>query len=70
MNGKQHGIGAYVSEEKNLYGVKEHKKKYGLWQEGKRLIWFNSPDQVKNISKGIQDYKTFFTIDEYKNTNV
>jgi hypothetical protein len=35
--GKQHGIGTYLIP-------KEGKVKYGLWEDGKRIEWFNEPD--------------------------
>jgi hypothetical protein len=34
FRGKQHGIGTYLVP-------KEGKKKYGLWEDGKRIEWFS-----------------------------
>ena len=35
--GKQHGLGTY-------FVPKEGKVKYGLWEDGKRIEWFNEED--------------------------
>lgn len=50
--GKQHGIGTYVVP-------KENKMKYGLWEDGKRIEWFDE-DQVSQITRKQLDYTQFF----------
>lgn len=50
--GKQHGLGTYLV-------MKENKVKYGLWEDGKRVEWFNE-DQVKAINSHKLDYTTYF----------
>ena len=50
--GKQHGIGTYIVP-------KEEKMKYGLWEDGKRIEWFNEED-VDQINSRELDYKQFF----------
>ena len=50
-NGKQHGIGVFVS--------KEGRKKLGLWEDGKKLRWFSS-EEAKLIENGALIVKQFF----------
>ena len=52
MDGKQHGLGTY-------FVPKENKIKYGLWEDGKRIEWFNEED-VSDINLRKYDYKKFF----------
>ena len=37
----------------------EEKVKYGLWEDGKRIEWFNEPD-VNAINQRTLDYTQFF----------
>jgi hypothetical protein len=43
-NGKQHGLGIYKDPSKG-------KVKYGLWEHGKRVTWFNQTtiEQINNF---------------------
>jgi len=50
--GKQHGIGTYVVP-------KDNKVKFGLWEDGKRIEWFNET-QVQAINNLQLNYTTFF----------
>ncbi len=50
--GKQHGIGTYVVP-------RENKVKYGLWEDGKRIEWFNEAE-VNAINTQKLDYTTYF----------
>jgi hypothetical protein len=52
--GKQHGLGTY-------FVPKEQKVKYGLWEDGKRIEWFNDEDIV-DINQRRFDYKRFFQL--------
>ena len=52
FRGKQHGLGTY-------YVPKEGKIKYGLWEDGKRIEWFNEED-ISDINLRKYDYKKFF----------
>ena len=38
---------------------KDNKVKYGLWEDGKRIEWFNET-QVQAINNGQMNYTTFF----------
>lgn len=38
---------------------KENKLKYGLWEDGKRIEWFNE-NEVQLINQGKLDYTTYF----------
>ena len=49
--GKQHGLGTYE--------VPGTPTKSGLWEDGKRIEWFEE-DQCEKILKGQLDYKSFF----------
>ena len=50
--GKQHGLGTYIVAEKNS-------KKYGLWENGKRVTWFDEPTVVL-INQGRYDVTSHF----------
>ena len=50
--GKQHGLGTYIVAEKNS-------KKYGLWENGKRVTWFDEPTIVL-INQGRYDVRSHF----------
>jgi hypothetical protein len=39
--GKQHGLGKYKSRENN-----DDTERYGLWEDGKRIKWFDSLNEV------------------------
>ena len=52
--GKQHGLGKYMLET-------EDKIKYGLWEDGKRIKWFEQSD-IAQINKNLLDYTQFFTL--------
>ena len=51
-NGKQHGLGIYSV-------LKEDRIKHGLWEDGKRVEWFNSESQSK-INKFDVDYTQYY----------
>jgi hypothetical protein len=51
-SGKQHGLGVYLDPKKG-------KMKYGLWEGGKRMMWFEQ-EQIDLIQKRTLDYTTFF----------
>lgn len=57
--GKQHGLGTYLDP-------KKEKIKYGLWEGGKRIKWFDE-QSIKLISQQTLDYTTFFTEQESAN---
>jgi hypothetical protein len=48
-------------------------EKFGLWENGKRIVWFND-QQVESINKGELDFREFFKYKEsrsivnFKNT--
>ena len=50
--GKQHGLGTYIVAEKNS-------KKHGLWENGKRVTWFDEPTIVL-INQGRYDVRSHF----------
>mmetsp|Transcript_20574 Transcript_20574/g.18214 ORF Transcript_20574/g.18214 Transcript_20574/m.18214 type:complete len:395 (+) Transcript_20574:2-1186(+) len=50
--GKQHGIGRYVVPKENV-------EKYGLWEDGKRIEWFDE-DAVRDINSGDTSWKDHF----------
>ena len=54
--GKQHGIGTY-------FVPKDEKVKYGLWEDGKRIEWFNDND-VADIQRKKYDYTRIFNAPE------
>lgn len=47
--GKQHGLGKYQVPGEKL-------PKYGLWEDGKRIRWFESEKEISEIAKGKVDY--------------
>ena len=51
--GKQHGLGTYLDPTKG-------KMKLGLWENGKRMRWFDE-NTVKLIEQRTVDYTTFFS---------
>ena len=51
--GKQHGFGVYTGNYKN------NTVKYGIWDNGKRIKWFDEAT-VKEIQDGKYDYKHHF----------
>ena len=51
LGGKQHGLG--------LYTVPGQEVRCGLWEEGKRIEWFDKA-QVYQIETGRLDYRNFF----------
>ncbi len=52
-HGKQHGLGVFFSRE----GAK---RKFGVWEEGKKVRWFN-PDEVDAIESGkVEDLSEVF----------
>ena len=56
FKGKQHGIGTYLVP-------KDNKTKHGLWEDGKRIEWFDEI-QVNAINNFQLNYTTFFRQDE------
>lgn len=52
--GKQHGLGKYKNEEQ------EFNIKYGLWEDGKRIKWFDHHSEIEAINKGALDYTIYF----------
>ena len=50
--GKQHGLGTYLVP-------KDEKKKFGLWEDGKRIEWFDE-GKIEAINSGKFDYTTLF----------
>jgi len=50
--GKQHGLGTYLVP-------KDEKKKFGLWEDGKRIEWFDE-GKIEAINSGRFDYTTLF----------
>jgi hypothetical protein len=51
--GKQHGLGSYVDAVKKTL-------KYGLWEHGKRVRWFDDTE-VQQINKKQLNYAPYFT---------
>lgn len=49
--GKQHGLGSYQVPGKPI--------QFGLWEEGKRIEWFDDETQMQ-IKYGRLDYKVYF----------
>jgi len=58
-NGKQHGLGIYKDKNKA-------KVKYGLWEHGKRVTWFN-PQTILQINDQTYRYDAEFKEAESKN---
>jgi hypothetical protein len=52
-NGSMHGLGIYTSSNKN-------KEKYGLWEMGKRVCWFDQKT-IEQINNGDFEYKSQFS---------
>lgn len=53
--GKQHGLGVFISCE----GAK---RKFGVWEDGKKVRWFSSQAEVDAIESGkIEDLREIFT---------
>jgi len=48
VKGKQHGLGTY-------FVVKDNKARSGLWEDGKRIEWYND-DEVNLIMQKKLDY--------------
>ena len=61
LKGKQHGLGSYADP-------KKVKTKYGLWENGKRVKWFDE-QTIKLISQMTYDYTTEF-IEQESGKNV
>ena len=55
-NGHQHGLGVYTKPSEN-------KTKYGLWENGKLIQWFNS-DKITDINSSYYDYTELFKSDD------
>ena len=51
-NGKQHGLGRYLVPN-------EDREKYGLWEDGKRIEWFEQ-EVVRGINERVVNYTEFF----------
>ena len=51
-NNRQFGLGIYLCE--------EEEEKYGLWEKGKRIMWF-SQDQIDMINNKKYDYTALFS---------
>lgn len=47
--GKQHGLGTYKTQESETM-------RYGLWENGKRITWFDSEETIKGIIDRSLDY--------------
>jgi len=58
-NGKQHGLGIYKDKNKG-------KVKYGLWEHGKRVTWFN-PQTIYQINDQTYRYDAEFKDPTSKN---
>ena len=52
VGGKQHGLGKYMVPQDELM-------KYGLWEEGKRIQWFEGT-QIDEIVQGRFNYHDYF----------
>jgi len=57
--GKQHGLGRYVIPQ-------EKKERYGLWEDGKRVEWFDD-EKIHNINNHDEDYKIYFRKEDSSN---
>lgn len=57
--GKQHGLGQY-------FDVTKNSEKSGLWENGKRIAWFN-PQQIELINSNQYSYEKEFTEESSKN---
>ena len=45
-NGRQHGEGKYISDDK---------VKLGIWKEGKRIKWLNDTEEGDDREKGLNE---------------
>lgn len=53
VSGKQHGLGVFISRE----GAK---RKFGVWEDGKKVRWFNT-EEVQAIESGqVEDLRELF----------
>ena len=50
--GKQHGLGRYIIPQ-------ESQERYGLWEDGKRIEWFEN-EQISDINNHRIEYKLYF----------
>jgi hypothetical protein len=58
MRGKQHGLGVYQTmDQTNNTPVVTIK--HGLWEEGKRIEWFEK-QAFDEINNGQKDFRSFF----------
>ena len=51
MRGKQHGLGAYQTVDNSTPGTPTVTFKNGLWEEGKRMEWFDQKT-LEEINSG------------------
>ena len=51
-NGKQHGLGKYIIPKEGI-------KKHGLWEDGKRIKWFDD-ETIQDINKGDTTWWNYF----------
>jgi len=58
FRGKQHGLGIYI--------VPNQEPKCGLWEDGKRIEWFDQ-DTAQAILAGQLDFTQYFTKVESRN---
>lgn len=58
-HGKQHGLGRYLIPQ-------EQKERYGLWEDGKRIEWFEE-DKIQRINTHEEDYRIYFRKDDSAN---
>ena len=58
--GKQHGLGKYILPA-------ETKEKYGLWEDGKRIEWFEDDSRIMKINNHEEDYRIYFRKDDSAN---
>jgi hypothetical protein len=57
--GKQHGLGKYLIPEKK-------EERYGLWEDGKRIEWFEN-DKIIKIDNHGEDFRIYFRKDDSAN---
>ena len=55
FKGKQHGLGVYSDPKKGI--------RYGLWEHGKRIKWYNE-QEIEQINSGQYDYTCDLVSDE------
>ena len=58
MRGKQHGLGVYQTVDQ-ASGTPMVTIKHGLWEEGKRIEWFEK-EAFDAINNGQKDFRNFF----------